>query len=161
MIDYHCIHRLPSFSGLTNDNSMTLPAYFSLKLRRPMPVSLALVQRINEVTGLDCADLSNEQSLISLIIQQAADGHPECNSNRGLFVVSHYLKFFFSFSLIYTSFYLPMSVILIIWMQLCDSHRYIDFEPSFLLEAITKKVVGNSWSIFIYLSFFSLANMQK
>lgn len=71
---------------------MTLPAYFSLKLRKPMPVSLALVQRINEVTGLDCADLSNEQSLISLIIQQAADGHPECNSNRGLFVVSHYLE---------------------------------------------------------------------
>ncbi|XP_050686604.1 mediator of RNA polymerase II transcription subunit 1-like isoform X2 [Eriocheir sinensis] len=78
--------KLPSFSGLTTDNSMTLPACFSLKLRRPMPVSLALLQRINEVTGLECVDPSNQQSLIPLIIQQAADTHSECNSNRGLFV---------------------------------------------------------------------------
>ncbi|XP_042868908.1 mediator of RNA polymerase II transcription subunit 1-like isoform X1 [Penaeus japonicus] len=78
--------KLPSFSGLTNDNSMTLPACFSLKLRKPMPVSLALIQRINEVTCLDCVDLSNQQSLISLIVQQATDGQFEYNSNRGLFV---------------------------------------------------------------------------
>ncbi|KAK8396469.1 hypothetical protein O3P69_005487 [Scylla paramamosain] len=78
--------KLPSFSGLTTDNSMTLPACFSLKLQRPMPVSLALLQRINEVTGLECADPTNQQSLIPLIIQQSADNHSECNSNRGLFV---------------------------------------------------------------------------
>ncbi|KAG7170410.1 Mediator of RNA polymerase II transcription subunit 1-like [Homarus americanus] len=53
------------------------------KLHRPMPVS-SLIQRINEVTSLDCADPSNQQSLISLIIQQATDGQSECNSNRGL-----------------------------------------------------------------------------
>lgn len=52
-----------------------------------MPVSLALIQRINEVTCLDCVDLSNQQSLISLIVQQATDGQFEYNSNRGLFVV--------------------------------------------------------------------------
>ncbi|KAK7078708.1 Mediator of RNA polymerase II transcription subunit 1, partial [Halocaridina rubra] len=78
--------RLPSFSGLTAENSITLPGCFSLKLRSPLPLSIPLIQRITEVTGLECADLSNQQPLISLIVEQASDGRSECNSNRGLFV---------------------------------------------------------------------------
>ncbi|XP_076042410.1 mediator complex subunit 1 [Oratosquilla oratoria] len=77
---------LPVFSGLTGGNSISLPACFTLKLKKPMPLSLALVRKINELTGIECADLTNQQPLLSLIIHDASDGELDCNNNRGLFV---------------------------------------------------------------------------
>lgn len=83
--------RLPSISGLNSSNSVSLPAYFSLRLKNPMAISYTLACKIGEVTGIPCFDPSTKQPLLPLIIRQATDVQPDSNNNKGLFVVSIYL----------------------------------------------------------------------
>lgn len=49
--------RTPSFSTVTNSNCVDLPACFFLKLNRPMPFSLAFIQRMANAT-CECTSLS-------------------------------------------------------------------------------------------------------
>ena len=42
---------LPSFQGLNNMNSSSLPASFVLVLPHPVPVSLSIINAIEEMTG--------------------------------------------------------------------------------------------------------------
>lgn len=42
---------IPSFSPLTNLNSIALPAVFVLHLRRAIPMTLAIIDKVQEITG--------------------------------------------------------------------------------------------------------------
>lgn len=64
---------LPSFQGLNNMNSSSLPASFVLVLPQPVPVSTSVINSIQEVTGLEIA-VEEERSLYTLILEQAAQG---------------------------------------------------------------------------------------
>ncbi|XP_077516506.1 mediator complex subunit 1 [Amblyomma americanum] len=75
---------LPSFAALSNLNSTMLPASFVLKLPKPIPMALALVRQIRNVTSIECADTSTAQPLLSLIINQASEGKLTASSDRGL-----------------------------------------------------------------------------
>ncbi|XP_066993755.2 mediator of RNA polymerase II transcription subunit 1 [Anabrus simplex] len=76
----------PSYAALTASNSATLPACFVLRLNHPLPMCLALVRRIQQVTEIECGDLSSPHPLLSLITQHASAGQLDCANNRGLFV---------------------------------------------------------------------------
>lgn len=77
----------PLYAPLNANNSATLPACFVLRLNNPMPLCLALVRRIQQVTEMECGDLSTPHPLLSLVTQHASDGQLDCANNRGLFVV--------------------------------------------------------------------------
>lgn len=73
---------MPSFSAVSNLNSCTLPAYFVLKLTRPLPMSLELAQQISAITKIDwLANFSRGEQLISLIAKQVV---PEKERQRTL-----------------------------------------------------------------------------
>ncbi|XP_069683901.1 mediator of RNA polymerase II transcription subunit 1 [Periplaneta americana] len=76
----------PSYANLNTNNSATLPACFVLRLKNPMPMCLALVRRIQQVTEMECGDLSSPHPLLSLVTQHASAGQLDCANNRGLFV---------------------------------------------------------------------------
>jgi len=77
----------PLYAPLNANNSATLPACFVLRLNNPMPLCLALVRRIQQVTEMECGDLSTPHPLLSLVTQHASAGQLDCANNRGLFVV--------------------------------------------------------------------------
>uniref|UniRef100_A0A6A7G849 Mediator of RNA polymerase II transcription subunit 1 n=3 Tax=Hirondellea gigas TaxID=1518452 RepID=A0A6A7G849_9CRUS len=80
--------KLPSFSGLTASNSITIPSVFTLKLPTPLPLSIALALRIADVTGINLHDVKGTEisevsetcnsssycSLMELIVTQASQG---------------------------------------------------------------------------------------
>ncbi|PSN37768.1 hypothetical protein C0J52_13188 [Blattella germanica] len=76
----------PQYAALNTTNSATLPACFVLRLNNPMPMCLALVRRIQQVTEMECGDLSSPHPLLSLVTQHASAGQLDCANNRGLFV---------------------------------------------------------------------------
>lgn len=76
----------PLYAPLSANNSATLPACFVLRLNNPMPLCLALVRRIQQVTEMECGDLSSPHPLLSLVTQHASAGQLDCANNRGLFV---------------------------------------------------------------------------
>ncbi|XP_046475793.1 mediator of RNA polymerase II transcription subunit 1 isoform X1 [Neodiprion pinetum] len=76
----------PSYASLTGANSSMLPACFTLKLAKKMPLCLELVHRIQKVTELECGDISSPHPLLSLVVQHASDGRLDCHNNKGLFV---------------------------------------------------------------------------
>uniref|UniRef100_A0A0C9R6G8 Mediator of RNA polymerase II transcription subunit 1 n=1 Tax=Fopius arisanus TaxID=64838 RepID=A0A0C9R6G8_9HYME len=76
----------PSYAPLTGSNSSMLPACFVLKLARKMPMCVELVNQIQKVTELECADLSPPQPLLSLLVQHSSGGQLDCRNNRGLYV---------------------------------------------------------------------------
>jgi len=85
----------PLYAPLNANNSATLPACFVLRLNNPMPLCLALVHRIQQVTEMECGDLSTPHPLLSLVTQHASAGQLDCANNRGLFVVRFCCVFFF------------------------------------------------------------------
>ncbi|XP_021921531.1 mediator of RNA polymerase II transcription subunit 1 isoform X2 [Zootermopsis nevadensis] len=76
----------PLYASLSAANSATLPACFVLRLNNPMPMCLNLVRRIQQVTEMECGDLSTPHPLLSLVTQHASAGQLDCANNRGLFV---------------------------------------------------------------------------
>lgn len=81
---------MPVYGPLTNQNSANLPACFVLKLSRPMPICVQLVQKIEQVTEIECGDVSSAVPLLSLIVEHAnlnASGTVDPIDNKGLFVV--------------------------------------------------------------------------
>ena len=75
--------------GLTPTNSVSLPACFSLKLKKPMAMSLSLARKISEITQIQCYESGTQKPLIPLIIKQASSSSIDFNTNKGLFVVSN------------------------------------------------------------------------
>ncbi|KAG8239109.1 hypothetical protein J437_LFUL018367, partial [Ladona fulva] len=76
----------PLYAALTASNTATLPACFVLRFKQPLPMCLALAQKIQQVTEMECGDLSSPHPLLSLIARHASDGQLDCANNRGLFV---------------------------------------------------------------------------
>ncbi|XP_038128567.1 mediator of RNA polymerase II transcription subunit 1 [Cyprinodon tularosa] len=60
----------PSFSTVSNSNSVDLPACFFLKMNRPMPFSLSFIQRLCNATSIPVFETSpNLSPLCQLIVQ--------------------------------------------------------------------------------------------
>lgn len=76
----------PSYAPLSNQNSAILPACFVLKLNKPLPMCATLVRRIQQITDMECGDLTSTHPLMSLITQHFSDGQLDCAQNKGLFV---------------------------------------------------------------------------
>ncbi|GLH15871.1 Mediator of RNA polymerase II transcription subunit 1 [Gryllus bimaculatus] len=76
----------PTYAALSANNSATLPACFVLRLNNPMPMCLTLVRCIQQITEIECGDLSSPHPFLSLITQHASAGQLDCANNRGLFV---------------------------------------------------------------------------
>ncbi|KAF5290493.1 hypothetical protein FQA39_LY03597 [Lamprigera yunnana] len=76
----------PSFAALTNQNSAVIPACFLLKLNKPMPMCVSLVHQIQQLTELECVEMSSTYPLLSLIVTHASQGQIEPGNNKGLFV---------------------------------------------------------------------------
>ncbi|XP_046992764.1 mediator of RNA polymerase II transcription subunit 1-like [Schistocerca americana] len=74
----------PQYAPLTAANSALLPAVFSLRLAKPMPVCVSLVRRIQQITEVEFGDITCPQPLLDLIVQTASEGH--IDSSRGLIV---------------------------------------------------------------------------
>ncbi|KAF2367973.1 Mediator complex subunit Med1 [Trinorchestia longiramus] len=93
---------LPSFSGLSTANSITIQSVFSLKLPQPLPLSLTLAKCISDITGITLQDISGTdvteaaaasassssyRQLLELIVLQASEGKlSPALAERGLFV---------------------------------------------------------------------------
>ncbi|KAF4519193.1 hypothetical protein B566_EDAN013486 [Ephemera danica] len=72
--------------GHSVENSSMLPANFMLRLRSPMPMCVSLAKLIQQVTEVECGDLSAPQPLLSLLTQHCSAGALDCSNNKGLFV---------------------------------------------------------------------------
>uniref|UniRef100_A0AAY4ADS4 Mediator of RNA polymerase II transcription subunit 1 n=1 Tax=Denticeps clupeoides TaxID=299321 RepID=A0AAY4ADS4_9TELE len=60
----------PSFSSISNSNSVDLPACFFLKVNRPMPFSLSFIQRLGNAAGIPVFDSAPPLApLYQLIVQ--------------------------------------------------------------------------------------------
>lgn len=80
---------------MTSTNSSTLPAYFSMKLSKPQPICVEVLQQIATITDLECPDVSGASPIFSLISRHVSNDKVDSASNKGIFVVS-----FFSISII-------------------------------------------------------------
>lgn len=58
---------LPQFAALSNLNSSSLPACFVLKLTKPLPISLEILNKISALTSIEFAHQQTSYSLIHLI----------------------------------------------------------------------------------------------
>ncbi|XP_063233144.1 mediator of RNA polymerase II transcription subunit 1 [Bacillus rossius redtenbacheri] len=76
----------PCYASVTAANSCALPACFVLRLDQPMPVALALLRRMQQLTELESTDALSPVPLLSLVTQHASGGRLDCAGNRGLFV---------------------------------------------------------------------------
>lgn len=83
----NAIFSTPSYASLTSQNTVTIPACFVLRLNKPMPMCVALVRQIQQITELECAELSTTQPLLSLITSDTSEGKLETGVAKGLFVV--------------------------------------------------------------------------
>ena len=86
-------YSVPVYNALQAQNSATLPACFALRLHEPLPLCVALAQRIQLVTDMECGDLSAPHPLLSLISQHASRGNLDCANNNGLYVVRHIVEY--------------------------------------------------------------------
>lgn len=64
-------------------NSIMLPANFVLKLNKPMPLSVSIIQKIQQTTEIPFGDVASP--ILSLITQQNSDGQFS-SATKGLFV---------------------------------------------------------------------------
>ncbi|XP_014847701.1 PREDICTED: mediator of RNA polymerase II transcription subunit 1 [Poecilia mexicana] len=61
----------PSFSTVSNSNSVDLPACFFLKMNRPMPFSLSFIQRLGSATSIPVFETPPPLSLLYQLIVQS------------------------------------------------------------------------------------------
>lgn len=66
-------------------NSIMLPANFVLKLNKPMPLSVAIIQKIQQTTDIPFGDLNAATPILSLITQHNSNGQ-FTSATKGLFV---------------------------------------------------------------------------
>ncbi|KAL1498003.1 hypothetical protein ABEB36_008869 [Hypothenemus hampei] len=76
----------PIYNPLNNQNSAILPACFSLKLVKPMPMCLSLIRRIQQIHSWQDVDNNNPQPMLNLIVNHSSEGKMTCTNNQGLFV---------------------------------------------------------------------------
>ncbi|XP_062607689.1 mediator of RNA polymerase II transcription subunit 1-like isoform X2 [Saccostrea cucullata] len=67
---------LPSFQALSQVNSTSLPACFTLVLAKPIPVAVSIIQAIQEVTDIDVITEGGPDSLLQLLLPQSARSKP-------------------------------------------------------------------------------------
>jgi len=80
--------RSPVYANLGPLNSASLPATFVLRLCKPMPMCVNLVKSLQQITEVECGDMSTQQPMLSLITKNCSSGALDCANNKGLFVVS-------------------------------------------------------------------------
>lgn len=83
----------PMYNTITNQNSAILPACFTLKLNKPMPICVSLVSKIQQGQQWQEVDSSVSQPLLNLIVNHSSEGKMSCSNNKGLFVVGFYIFF--------------------------------------------------------------------
>lgn len=66
-------------------NSIMLPAYFVLKLNRPMALSTSIIEKIQETTDIPFGDLTTATPILSLITGQNPN-EQFCGATNGLYV---------------------------------------------------------------------------
>lgn len=76
----------PCYAPLSPSNSLTVTGCFVLTLNKPMPLCLSLINSIQAVTQLECADVSRSHPILSLISQHISEGKADSANGRGLFV---------------------------------------------------------------------------
>ncbi|ERL89217.1 mediator of RNA polymerase II transcription subunit 1 isoform X2 [Dendroctonus ponderosae] len=76
----------PSYTPLTIQNSAVVPACFSLKLNKPMPVCVSLVRKMQQIQQWVEVETRAPQPLLNMIVNQCSGGKMSCNNNKGLFV---------------------------------------------------------------------------
>ncbi|XP_061186032.1 mediator of RNA polymerase II transcription subunit 1-like [Saccostrea echinata] len=65
---------LPSFQALSQVNSTSLPACFTLVLAKPIPVAVSIIQAIQEVTDIDVITEGAPDTLLQLLLSQSSNG---------------------------------------------------------------------------------------
>ncbi|KAJ0060387.1 hypothetical protein NL108_010164, partial [Boleophthalmus pectinirostris] len=81
----------PSFSNVSNSNSVDLPACFFLKMNRPMPFSLSFIQRLGNATSIPVFESPPSLSpLYQLIVQSQLQLLEEGNASS----VPHSMHFY-------------------------------------------------------------------
>ncbi|XP_064647589.1 mediator of RNA polymerase II transcription subunit 1-like isoform X2 [Lineus longissimus] len=75
---------LPSFPQLSTQNSSMLCACFVLNLQTPIPVSLSILQRIQQVTGIEFIEGAIMQPIVSLIADDMSKGKMKYDQEKGL-----------------------------------------------------------------------------
>ncbi|XP_050298124.1 mediator of RNA polymerase II transcription subunit 1 isoform X2 [Anthonomus grandis grandis] len=77
----------PTYTPITAQNSAVVPACFTLKLNKPMPMCLSLVRKIQQIQQWPEIDNNNvPQPLLNSIVNHSSDGKMSCSNNKGLFV---------------------------------------------------------------------------
>lgn len=77
----------PDYAPLTPDNSILLPAYFVLRLNKPIAIGVSLLRQIEQLTRTKFPDdlLSKTRPIMNLIAYHVSDGQI-LNTSKGLFV---------------------------------------------------------------------------
>ncbi|XP_014676465.1 PREDICTED: mediator of RNA polymerase II transcription subunit 1-like isoform X2 [Priapulus caudatus] len=75
---------LPSFDALSNLNSIPLPACFTLDLGCRVAIATCLVRKIQAITNVEFAEISQSTSLVDLIVREHS--HAATDPGKGLHV---------------------------------------------------------------------------
>ncbi|XP_031620544.1 mediator of RNA polymerase II transcription subunit 1 isoform X3 [Contarinia nasturtii] len=80
-------NRIPEYKTISADNSIMLPAYFVLRLNKPIVIGVNLLRQIEQITRAKFPDeiLSKASPILSLIGCHGSDGQIT-NTSKGLFV---------------------------------------------------------------------------
>lgn len=80
-------NRLPEYMPISVDNSIMLPAYFVLRLNKPIVIGVNLLRQIEQITRTKFPDelMSKASPILSLIAGHGSDGQIT-NTSKGLFV---------------------------------------------------------------------------
>lgn len=76
---------LPVYAAMNAENSTKLPAWFVLRLNKPMPIGVNLLRQIEQMTNIKFADdiISKASPILSLITHHVTDGLIT-NATKGL-----------------------------------------------------------------------------
>lgn len=75
----------PTFTPMGTHNSIMLPASFVLRLSKPMPICITLINQVQQKTEINFGDAGNATPILSLITQHCSDGELQ-SATKGLFV---------------------------------------------------------------------------
>lgn len=80
-------NRIPEYKAISADNSIMLPAYFVLRLNKPIVIGINLLRQIEQITRAKFPDdiMSKASPILSLIGCHGSDGQIK-NLSKGLFV---------------------------------------------------------------------------
>lgn len=78
-------HSTPTYSPMGTHNSIMLPASFVLRLNKPMPICVTLINQIQAKTEFPFGDVTTKTPILSLITQHISGGVLQ-SATKGLFV---------------------------------------------------------------------------